>query len=123
MKLNKEEMFIGAMIQYPFYFMIHWWVIVAMAASGVLWAMGGAEKSSKLFRRIGCPIVSGLCLLCSHLSLGALLGTIMGFGVLTIGYGESSWLYKRFKENDFVIRTITYMLYWTVFVAATLIGR
>lgn len=112
-KINWEEVFVGACIQFPFYHIAGWWVIAMMALSAVLWELGGS--GAKIVRRLGCPLVSGIALLASGNALAALLGTLGAFGACTLGYGEDSILYKWFPENDFMIRLITYMLYWMSF--------
>ena len=118
-ELNLEEMFVGVMIQWPFYFAIGWWVLLLMPISGLLWALGGAEKSNKLWRRLGVPLATSIAIIAYNVKLWpAGVAFLPAFGVLSMGYGESSWLYKLyskwFKEDviDYPIRITTYILYW-----------
>lgn len=114
-ELSGEETFVGFMINWPFFFIFGWWVLLIMAICGLLWALGGAEHSSKLVRRAGIPILLCLCLLFNGRYMLGTLGCLGAYGVLTLGYGENSWLYKRFKEDDFMIRLCTYVLYYINF--------
>lgn len=125
--LNLEEIFIGSMLQFPFYFLIHWWVLLLMPISGVLWALGGASESNKLFRRLGAPLASYLFValylfLNLHItSYYLVLAFIGGICSISIGYGESSFLYKLYskwydeKVIDYPVRITTYVLYWLSF--------
>lgn len=127
MKLNAEEIFIGAMLQFPLYFIVGWWIIPIQLTCGVLWAIGGAEGGTKLARRIGIPFVvcfSSFVVLHEWVILLA-----MPFMVwLCPSYGGASWLFKLFKHMvkeqrvaDFLTRTTTYVCYWLVFFMILLI--
>lgn len=124
--LNVEEIFVGAMIQFPFYFLIHWWVLLLMPISGILWALGGADNSNKLWRRLGVPLIAfvfiSIYLMLKPILLGYVaIGCIGGISAISIGYGESSFLYKLYskwfdeKVIDYPIRITVYVLYWLSF--------
>jgi hypothetical protein len=38
---NWEEIFIGACLQFPLYFIVGWWVLPIMLVCGILWRLGG----------------------------------------------------------------------------------
>lgn len=127
--LNYEEIFIGAFIQTPFYFTIGWWVLLLMPISGLLWALGGAKDSNKLYRRLGVPLATCVAVIAYNWHFWAILaGLLPAFCAVSLGYGESSWLFRKlepwFKEIviDYPVRMITYALYWLSFgLALTLI--
>jgi len=54
-KLSLVELFVGFLIQMPFYYLIGNWVFTLAGASSVLWALGGAADSNKIFRRFLVP--------------------------------------------------------------------
>ena len=110
---NWEEIFIGATLQFPLYFIIGWWVLPIMIACGLLWRLGGVEGGSKLFRRIGVPL---LVTLATFLTLHHwLIFLAVPFMVwLAPSYGEKSWLFKLLK-NDFITRVICFAWYWIAF--------
>jgi hypothetical protein len=118
--LEPEEYFIGAMLQFPLYFIVGWPVIAIMALCGVLWRLGGAEGGSKLFRRLGVPFaVRGVSM---FYGVGWTILLAVPFMVwLAPSYGKESWLYKLIK-NDFLTRIITYVWYWGAFCIAYFIG-
>jgi len=70
------------------------WVVIPflMLFAGFLWAWGGAAGTSKNWRRLGVPALTTLTalLMGTHnvLILAAHFGAL--YGVLTLGYGESS---------------------------------
>lgn len=122
-KLNIEELFVGGFIQLPFYFVIGLWVIPLAILSGLLWALGGAEDSSKLFRRLGVPFLAIFFLVASGwqslLVLAAYPGAVLA---CSLGYGLESKIWRFFyrirqnhKAADFVTRLLTYSLYWISF--------
>ena len=108
--------------------MILFLIVLAFAIflSAFLWAWGGAEGTSKNWRRIGVPsiLTLGALVLGVHnlLILGAFWGCL--FGSLTLGYGESSplakfysWVLSLFTTNikwqtvSFLIRSTVGILY------------
>lgn len=110
---NAEELFIGAFLQFPLYFVIGWWIVPLMGICALLWRHGGWDHGNKLFRRIGVPlVVCGATLLHTHNV--AILLAVPFMCLLAPSYGESSWLFKKLK-NDFLVRMITYFWYWTAF--------
>ena len=114
---NKEELFIGACLQFPLYFIVHWWVILIMIACGLLWRAGGVTGGNHLFRRLGVPIVicGSTFISCHHWQIMI----AVPFMILwcPASYGEDSWLYKWLK-NDFKVRGILFAWYWAVFFIA-----
>lgn len=112
---NREELFVGAMLQWFLYFLIGWWVIPVMIVCAFLWRMGGWSRGNKLWRRIGVPLV--VC------------GTAFAMGIkwpiflagpfmvwLAPSYGEKSWLYKQIGPRvgrDFLTRICCYFWYWS----------
>ena len=40
---NVEEMFIGAVLQFPLYFIVGWLVLPVMVVCGILWRLGGMK--------------------------------------------------------------------------------
>jgi hypothetical protein len=117
---NPEELFIGACLQFPLYFIVGWWVIPIMIACGVMWRLGGWEFGNKFFRRLGVPIlVCGATLLTLH-NVAILLAVPFMVWLCPASYGKESWLYKWLK-NDFLVRSILYAWYWVTFSVAMLI--
>ena len=111
-----EELFIGACLQFPLYFIVGWWVLPIMLICGILWRLGGWEHGSKIFRRIGVP----LCVCGSSVLVGTnpiVLCAIPFMVWLAPSYGKESWLYKLIK-NDFLTRIICFAWYWTAFAIA-----
>lgn len=110
-------MFVWAMLQFPLIFVIGWWVIPVMGISGILGRLGGTKGSSKLFRRLGVPLV---CCGSIYLDTGNLWAfmAVPFMSWLSPSYGKESFLYKFFKkrlnekESDLLTRTITYGWYW-----------
>jgi len=110
---NPEELFVGAMLQWILYFIVGWWVLLVMALCSPLWRLGGVEGGSKLFRRMGVPmVVCGASIMAGMSWLIILAGPFMVW--LAPSYGEKSWLYKWIK-NDFLTRVICFAWYWTIF--------
>lgn len=114
---NVEEVFIGAVLQFPLYFIIGWWVIPVMLTCGLLWRGGGVTGGSKLFRRVGVPlVVCGVTFFFLHHWTIFLAGPFMVW--LTPGsYGKTSWLYKFFG-GDFLTRLFLFFWYWFSFALA-----
>jgi hypothetical protein len=87
MKLNREEIVYGAIFGAFALPYAGFWVWITMVASGFLWAYGGAESTSKAWRRFGCPMV--VCI--PPLVAGRLWGSLVAYGLcvatLHLGYG------------------------------------
>jgi hypothetical protein len=130
-ELNLEEMFIGAFIQAPFYFIIGWWVLLLMAISAILWALGGAANSNKLFRRLGVPVATSVAVALTTGNWLALAFIPLGWGALSIGYGIPSTqppdagsflgrfflkILKTEKLANLATRLTIYSLYWISFI-------
>lgn len=110
---NPSEIFIGACLQFPLYFIVGCWVLPIMGLCGLLWRAGGVRGGSKLFRRLGVPLVAcGACFLASGKGLVFLAVPFMVW--LAPSYGEDSWLYKWLK-NDFLTRLICFAWYYGTF--------
>lgn len=111
-----EEIFIGAFLQFPLYFIIGWWILLIMPLCGLLWRLGGVEGGSKLARRLGVPFI--VCLstyLCTHSLIIFLAIPFMVW--VAPSYGKDSWLFKLLK-NDFLTRLLCFFWYWTSFALA-----
>ena len=118
-----EEIFIGASLQFPLIFIVGWWVLPLMGVCGVLWRLGGMAGGSKLFRRLGVPIIAcGASFMVLH-DWWLFIAVPLMVWLCPASYGKSSWLYKLFlkitKENtkkaDFLTRVVLYFWYWAVF--------
>ncbi|OQA55933.1 MAG: hypothetical protein BWY42_01268 [Candidatus Omnitrophica bacterium ADurb.Bin277] len=110
---NPEEVFIGACLQFPLYFIVGWWVIPIMLVCGLLWRYGGWAHGNKIARRLGVPIVVCASSMCFGVSWVILLAA--PFMVwLAPSYGKESRLYKLIK-NDFLTRLICFAWYWGAF--------
>jgi len=109
-----EEIFVGAMLQFPLYFIVGWLIIPIMIICGLLWRFGGVEGGSKLARRLGVPfIVCFSTYLCTKHYIIFLAVPFM-IWLCPASYGKNSWLYKLIK-NDFLVRIILYSWYWLMF--------
>jgi len=137
-ELTWSELSVGAFVQFPFYYMIGWWVLVLMLVSALLWAYGGASHTSKSWRRWGVPTAAGVAVVAFNPTMWPLLGWIpAGWGALTLGYGmpdqndDGSFLgtlmlrvLKDYKTADMATRVTTYVLYWLSFILVSgLISR
>jgi hypothetical protein len=108
-----EELFIGAMLQFPLYFIVGWPVIAIMLVCSVLWRLGGWTYGNKLWRRVGVPLV--VCGTCMFYGVSWVILLAMPFMVwLAPSYGKKSWLFKMIK-NDFLTRIICFGWYWLAF--------
>jgi hypothetical protein len=118
---NPEEIFIGAVLQFPLYFIVKWWIAPIMVLCGFLWRLGGWRYGNKLFRRLGVPIVVCLSAFLAgvHWPVFLAIPYMIWFAP---SYGVESWLYKLLKV-DFPVRLITYFWYWTVFLLAFLVAK
>ena len=65
----------------------NFWLNILIILSGILWAFGGADGTSKAWRRIGVPTVVCLFISLNQMSWLPWIGWIPFFGVTTIGYG------------------------------------
>ena len=108
-KLSWEELFIGAALQFPIYFMVGWWILLVMLICGLLWAMGGADGANKLFRRIGVPLVVTASIFFCGTSWKIFLA--IPFMIwLVPSYGKESFLYKFYlKVADGDLRETDYL--------------
>jgi hypothetical protein len=90
-------------------------IIPAFAA--LLGALGGSRNSSKLFRRLGIPVLVAIAALCLekywYLASAAAL-----IGVLSMGYGETSWLRRMCDGDDAATRMVYGMFFMFCFLPA-----
>jgi len=111
---NPEEIFIGVFLQFPLFYVVGWKIAFIMAVCGVFWRLGGWEHGSKLWRRIGVPlVVCGATFLTLHHWTICLAGPFMVW--LAPSYGKEAWLYKRLGGDNFLTRIICYGWYWAAF--------
>ena len=125
-----EEIFIGACLQFPVYFLIKWWAVPVMIACGLLWRAGGVTGGNKLFRRLGVP---GVVCLSAFLVLHQwtiFLAVPFMVWLCPASYGKSSWLFKWILENvqdekkaDIITRGILFFWYWTAFFIVLMLCR
>ena len=90
MKLNREEILVGlaySIVWLPFQGVCGF---VSAILSGFLWAIGGADGTSKNWRRIGVPLV--ICLPMLPVGLIILLSGLAFHLTLRIGYGIPTYL-------------------------------
>jgi len=107
-----EEIFIGACLQFPLYFIIGWKILLIMPLCGLLWRLGGVEGGVKWARWAVVPlIVCGSASIMAH-SPYLLLAAPFMVKLMPFSYGKSGWLYKWLK-NDFLVRLICFSWYWT----------
>lgn len=118
-----EEIFIGACLQFPLVFVVGWWVIPIMIASGLLWRLGGVAGGNKLARRIGVPLLVCGASAIAISEWGALLA--IPFMIwLAPSYGKTTFLFRFFtryfgkEKADFLTRGVTYLWYWLVYAVA-----
>jgi hypothetical protein len=117
-----EELFVGAALQFPLYFIVGWWIFPIMFVCGILWRLGGWSGGNKFFRRLGVPLTTCLASMAFGVSWVILLA--VPFMVwLAPSYGKESWLYKLMGYNDFMTRIICFAWYWTAFSIAYFIQR
>jgi len=98
------------------------WTIVPLI---VLLGMWGGQRY-KIVRRGGIPTVATLSALNQKKKWKA-LGLMLLWGILSMGYGENSWLMKVFKK-DWIVRIVygvvlslpIYILSWKVGLIGTL---
>lgn len=120
--LNITELFVGFCIQIPFYYLLGLWFVPLGIVSSLLWALGGANFGNKAIRRYGVPASTIVALIAFKHAFLILAAYIPAVLVLSLGYGEKSWLWcaiYRFNGNrlvaDYCTRMITYIAYWAIF--------
>ena len=92
--LAVEEMWVGGVIAVAWCYFMGWWSALAIPAAAFLWALGGAKKTSKSWRRLGVPaVIVGLIYLQTQYDpwFWLALSALGFFGALTIGYGIPTW--------------------------------
>ena len=118
---NKEEIWTGARLQFPLYFVVGWWVLPISGLCGLLWRLGGTKGGWKPARWALVPLVVCAATFLVDRSLWIFLAAPFMQKLNPCSYGENSWLYKRFR-NDFVVRICGYAWYWSVFVLAYILS-
>ena len=111
MKLNKEELLIGAIVGGLSALKVGWIALAIAPVTSFFWAYTGAG-ASKLYRRLGVPLViASACAVVTH-SWVPFISVPLAFAVLSIGYGipstqppdAGSWLgriaFKLAKSNE-----------------------
>lgn len=101
---NKEEFAVGALFGLAPVFITHWWAIPSMIACSILWRLTG-EGGSKMFRRLGVPLVIALGMFLATHSPLALIATGM-FGPLAMGYGIPDATDKGSKLGAFFYKVV-----------------
>ena len=84
---NKEELSVGAVVAASFIFFLLYYAILAIPLCAFLWALGGADKWNKNWRRLGVPIVICGLIALNQWSLLPLISIIPFHMTLRIGYG------------------------------------
>ena len=112
--LNPEELAVGLIHALVWSVFLGLWAVLAVPLSSFLWAWAGADGTSKIWRRLGVPVVICGLIAIAKLTWIPLISVLPLWGVLSIGYGipddgdEGSWLgrfwFKKF--NDDVMATI-----------------
>jgi hypothetical protein len=118
---NKEEVFVGAALQFPLYFIVGWWVLMVMPVTGLFWRLGGWSEGNKLWRRAGVPLAVCVASLIAGVSWPILLAVPFMLWLNPMSYGEDGWLQKALGD-DFLIRIIGYAWYWLMFSAGYALG-
>lgn len=122
-----EEIFIGACLQFPLYFIMGWSVIPTALICGVLWRLGGWTHGHKAFRWAVVPLFVCFCaFMCTKNQWIFLAAPFMV--KIAPSYGKSSWLYKWVKRHcayagwatedqraNFLTRILCYFWYWAAF--------
>lgn len=113
---NPSELFVGAFLQFPLYFIIGWWILPLMPITALLWRYGGWEDGYKIARWLGVPLlVCGSAFLFTH--HWTILLAIPFMVKYAPAYGIDSFLFKLTK-NDFLTRLICFAWYWGSFALA-----
>jgi hypothetical protein len=111
---NKEELFIGAFLQFPLYFIVGWKILPIMVITAILWRWGGVTDGWKPARWALVPITICLSAFLAHCYWTIFLATPFMVKLMPFSYGKSGWLFKWLK-NDFLVRLIFFGWYWLVF--------
>jgi hypothetical protein len=118
---NPEEIFIGAALQFPLYFIVGWWVIPIMIVCGFLWRWGGCTGGWKPARWALVPLLVCLSAFLCGTKWPIFLAAPFMVKLMPFSYGKSGWLWKWLK-NDFLVRMITFAWYWLIFSLASIYG-
>lgn len=101
---NPEEFSVGAMFGIAPVFIIGWLAIPSAIICSLFWRLTGAGYS-KLFRRLGVPLIIAIEMLVATHSPLALIATAM-FGPLALGYGIPDATDKGSKLGAFFFRLV-----------------
>lgn len=96
MKLNKEELGLGAIFGISFFKLIGAAAVLPMFSCAALWAIGGSGKG-RAFRFVGCPLVIYFFIFYLVGELHAALMCAAAGAWLTMGYGipDPEWMKNR----------------------------
>ena len=83
--LTIEELVMGSIVPLAFASILKWWVVVAVPVCAFLWAWGGAEGTSKGWRRVGVPLVVAGLLALTTKSPWVLVSALPAWAVLSAG--------------------------------------
>lgn len=126
---NAFELFWGACVQFPIILIVKWWAILVMAVCGILWRLGGTKDSSKLFRKVGVPLVLCTSAFLKYHRWQVFLAAPLMIWACPWSYGKESWLYVQMRKltgddeiADLVTRLILFFWYWVVFIIFLVIG-
>lgn len=118
---SPEEIFVGAMLQFPLYFIVGWYVVPIQILCGLLWRWGGVSGGFKLARRIGVPLTVCMATAITFHKLSIFIAIPFMIWLMP-SYGADGWLFKTSMKitnnhaiSDILTRSITYFLYWTSF--------
>ena len=87
MGLNRSELLIGFAVGMAFWFKLGLIAIPLAILTSVLWALSGMKGHSKLWRRIGVPLVICLVTFAKFKDWTCWFSLPMAFVVLSLGYG------------------------------------
>jgi hypothetical protein len=116
-----EEIFIGAVLQFPLYFIVGWWIIPIFLLCGLLWRYGGWSKGVKWARWAVVPLLVCLSAFLCGTKWPIFLAAPFMVKLMPFSYGKSGWLYKWLK-NDFLVRLACFYWYWTAFSLALMVS-
>jgi hypothetical protein len=135
-KLNAEELVIGAIVGLTFAIKVGWLAIPLACLTSFLWALTGSESkwNSKLWRRLVVPVVCAGLVALVYKSWVPMISVPLASAVLHLGYGipdktdEGSWLGRLClvymggdeKKANLLCRAIIYTLLALAFIPCLL---
>jgi hypothetical protein len=115
-----EEIFVGACLQFPLYFIIGWWILLIMPLCGLLWRLGGVEGGVKWARWAVVPLLVCTTTFFATGKCSVFLAAPFMVKLMPFSYGKSGWLYNLTK-SDFITRIVTFAWYWLMFSIAVIL--